>query len=61
MKKKVLLVAVVVAAAVSASLAFVSQGVPQYGQCGGQGYTGPTTCAAPYVCTVYNQFYSQCL
>ncbi|PPR06058.1 hypothetical protein CVT24_004693 [Panaeolus cyanescens] len=24
--------------------------VPQYGQCGGEGYTGPTTCASPYTC-----------
>lgn len=35
--------------------------VAQYGQCGGQGYTGPTTCAAPYTCTYSNAYYSQCL
>ncbi|CCO37490.1 hypothetical protein BN14_11646 [Rhizoctonia solani AG-1 IB] len=35
--------------------------VPQFGQCGGQGYSGPTTCAAPYTCKVTNQWYSQCL
>ncbi|KIJ64532.1 carbohydrate-binding module family 1 protein [Hydnomerulius pinastri MD-312] len=35
--------------------------VPHYGQCGGQGYTGPTSCAAPYSCVVSNQYYSQCL
>jgi hypothetical protein len=35
--------------------------VPRYGQCGGQGYTGPTQCAAPYTCQAANQFYSQCL
>lgn len=23
----------------------------QWAQCGGNGYTGPTTCASPYVCT----------
>ncbi|KAK0736213.1 glycoside hydrolase [Apiosordaria backusii] len=35
--------------------------VPRFGQCGGQGYTGPTQCVAPYVCTVGNPWYSQCL
>ncbi|KAG9091343.1 Exoglucanase 1 [Ceratobasidium sp. UAMH 11750] len=35
--------------------------VPRYGQCGGQGYTGPTVCVAPYKCTYSNQWYSQCL
>ncbi|CAA7260360.1 unnamed protein product [Cyclocybe aegerita] len=32
-----------------------------YGQCGGQGWTGPTVCQAPYTCTFSNQWYSQCL
>ncbi|KAG8899326.1 hypothetical protein FRC01_010585 [Tulasnella sp. 417] len=32
-----------------------------YGQCGGQGYSGPTVCEDPWKCTVSNQFYSQCL
>ncbi|KAH0589832.1 Esterase/lipase/thioesterase [Termitomyces sp. 'cryptogamus'] len=35
--------------------------VPQYGQCGGTGWTGPTGCVAPYVCTKLNDYYSQCL
>ncbi|KAH7335806.1 cellulase [Rhizoctonia solani] len=35
--------------------------VPRYGQCGGQGYSGPTACVAPYTCTVASQWYSQCL
>ncbi|EKM58977.1 glycoside hydrolase family 61 protein, partial [Phanerochaete carnosa HHB-10118-sp] len=35
--------------------------VAHYGQCGGQGYTGSTVCAAPYTCTVSNPYYSQCL
>lgn len=35
-------------------------GAPLYGQCGGQGYTGPTTCAQG-TCKVSNQWYSQCL
>ncbi|KAG8920590.1 hypothetical protein FRC01_000682, partial [Tulasnella sp. 417] len=26
----------------------------QYGQCGGQGYTGPTTCVSPYTCKYSN-------
>lgn len=32
-----------------------------WAQCGGIGYTGPTTCASPYTCTVANAYYSQCL
>lgn len=32
-----------------------------WGQCGGNGWTGPTVCAAPYTCTVSNAWYSQCL
>ncbi|KAF5385917.1 hypothetical protein D9615_002265 [Tricholomella constricta] len=33
----------------------------QWGQCGGIGWTGPTTCVAPYNCVVNNPWYSQCL
>jgi acetylxylan esterase len=37
-------------------------GVAQHwDQCGGQGWTGPTTCAAPYTCKAANAYYSQCL
>ncbi|KAH6889082.1 cellulase [Coprinopsis sp. MPI-PUGE-AT-0042] len=32
----------------------------QWGQCGGTGYSGPTTCASPYTCHKINDFYSQC-
>jgi len=32
-----------------------------YGQCGGQGYSGPTTCESPYTCKVSNDYYSQCV
>ncbi|KAI0346020.1 hypothetical protein BDW22DRAFT_940393 [Trametopsis cervina] len=33
-----------------------------YGQCGGTGYTGPTTCASPYTCTAISApYYYQCL
>ncbi|KAI0341425.1 hypothetical protein BDW22DRAFT_1408071 [Trametopsis cervina] len=35
--------------------------VAQYGQCGGQGFTGPTACVAPYKCTALNAYYSQCI
>ncbi|EKM56323.1 glycoside hydrolase family 61 protein [Phanerochaete carnosa HHB-10118-sp] len=35
--------------------------VAQYGQCGGQGYTGATICASGSTCTVVNPYYSQCL
>jgi cellulose 1,4-beta-cellobiosidase len=37
-------------------------GVAQhYGQCGGNGWQGPTTCASPYTCQKVNDWYSQCL
>ncbi|MCJ1310217.1 Exoglucanase 1 [Agyrium rufum] len=35
--------------------------VPKYGQCGGIGYSGATTCAAGSTCKVSNPYYSQCL
>lgn len=34
---------------------------PEWGQCGGIGWTGPTTCVAGTVCTYSNAYYSQCL
>ncbi|KAF7329807.1 Beta-xylanase [Mycena kentingensis (nom. inval.)] len=40
---------------------FVVAQSPEWGQCGGQGWTGPTTCVAGTVCVVQNPFYSQCL
>lgn len=33
----------------------------RWGQCGGNGWTGPTTCQSPYTCQVLNPWYSQCL
>ncbi|KAG6810566.1 hypothetical protein H0H92_011322 [Tricholoma furcatifolium] len=33
----------------------------EWGQCGGVGWTGPTVCASPYVCTEYSEYYSQCV
>ncbi|KAF3902465.1 Endoglucanase-4 [Orbilia brochopaga] len=35
-------------------------GAPLYGQCGGIGWTGPTTCASG-TCKYGNEYYSQCL
>ncbi len=32
-----------------------------WGQCAGNGYTGPTVCASPYTCQYQNDWYSQCL
>ncbi|KAB8290766.1 hypothetical protein EYC80_008403 [Monilinia laxa] len=32
-----------------------------YAQCGGQGWTGATTCVSGYVCTYSSPYYSQCL
>lgn len=33
----------------------------QYGQCGGESYSGPTVCATGYTCKYYSDYYSQCL
>ncbi|KAK6439605.1 Endoglucanase EG-II [Oleoguttula sp. CCFEE 5521] len=32
-----------------------------YAQCGGQGWSGATTCVSGYTCTYSNPYYSQCL
>ncbi|EMR88865.1 putative cellobiohydrolase ii protein [Botrytis cinerea BcDW1] len=32
-----------------------------YAQCGGQGWSGATTCVSGYTCVVNNAYYSQCL
>ncbi|KAH7354659.1 putative xylosidase/glycosyl hydrolase [Rhexocercosporidium sp. MPI-PUGE-AT-0058] len=45
----------------STSAAGGSGGVAQFGQCGGAGWAGSTTCASPYKCTYSNDYYSQCL
>ncbi|KAM7198812.1 glycoside hydrolase family 18 protein [Rhypophila sp. PSN 637] len=34
--------------------------VPQWGQCGGSGYTGPTECIPPYKCRALSEWWSQC-
>ena len=36
-------------------------GSAEWGQCGGIGWTGPTTCQSPYTCKFLNSYYSQCL
>ncbi|KAK4552835.1 hypothetical protein LTR86_010169 [Recurvomyces mirabilis] len=33
----------------------------QYGQCGGQGWTGATSCPSGYYCYAQNSYYSQCI
>ncbi|VDB95296.1 unnamed protein product [Peniophora sp. CBMAI 1063] len=38
----------------------MGQGVA-YSQCGGIGWTGPSTCVSGYVCTYSNDYYSQCI
>jgi hypothetical protein len=35
--------------------------IPKYGQCGGNGWTGGTTCAAGSTCVKQNDWFSQCL
>jgi cellulose 1,4-beta-cellobiosidase len=37
------------------------QGQNEWGQCGGIGWTGPTTCVAGTSCVYNNAYYSQCL
>ncbi|KAF8160647.1 glycoside hydrolase superfamily [Crassisporium funariophilum] len=34
---------------------------PPYGQCGGQGWAGATTCQSGWTCTFSSTYYSQCL
>ncbi|KAJ7292191.1 glycoside hydrolase [Mycena rebaudengoi] len=43
------------------SLASVHAQSPIFGQCGGQNWPGPFTCAVGSVCVVQNPFYSQCV
>ncbi|KAG8940688.1 hypothetical protein FRC03_005177 [Tulasnella sp. 419] len=44
-----------------ASAASVQAAVPLYGQCGGTGYTGETTCVSGAYCKYINDWYSQCV
>jgi hypothetical protein len=34
---------------------------PAYGQCGGQGWSGSSSCVSGYTCKAQSQYYSQCL
>ncbi|KAG8994248.1 hypothetical protein FRB90_000496 [Tulasnella sp. 427] len=45
--------------AIAATLAKAD--VALYGQCGGSGYTGSTTCVSGATCVYQNAYYSQCL
>lgn len=38
-----------------------AQTVGAYGQCGGENYSGSSVCVPGYVCTFYNDWYSQCV
>ncbi|RDB17408.1 4-O-methyl-glucuronoyl methylesterase [Hypsizygus marmoreus] len=42
-------------------VAVSAQTAPQWGQCGGIGWTGPTTCPSGWYCSVSSPYYSQCL
>ncbi|PBK78663.1 cellobiohydrolase II-I [Armillaria solidipes] len=49
------------AALVAILPAFVEAQSQLYGQCGGIGWSGATTCVSGATCTVLNDYYSQCL
>ncbi|KAK7029420.1 hypothetical protein VNI00_014674 [Paramarasmius palmivorus] len=38
-----------------------AQTAPQWGQCGGIGWSGPTTCPSGWTCTANGAYYSQCI
>ncbi|KAJ7592917.1 endo-1,4-beta-xylanase C precursor [Mycena floridula] len=42
-------------------LPYVAAQSQEWGQCGGIGWAGPTTCVSGTTCTVSNAYYSQCL
>ncbi|KAF8959213.1 hypothetical protein BDZ97DRAFT_1906228 [Flammula alnicola] len=50
-----------IAAAFLGLLPYVSAQAAVWGQCGGTGWTGSTTCVSGSVCTFSNTWYSQCL
>lgn len=55
------IVAASTTAAATSAVASSGETVPQYGKCGGDGYTGSTECAAGFTCKWSNAYYSQCL
>ncbi|KAK1970211.1 PHB depolymerase family esterase [Colletotrichum sublineola] len=48
------------APATTTSAAAGSGTAPQWGQCGGIGWTGATVCVSPFQCNKVNDWYSQC-
>ncbi|KAK5632647.1 hypothetical protein RRF57_008361 [Xylaria bambusicola] len=50
-----------IGAGLFALLSTASAIVSLYGQCGGMGYTGETTCVSGATCQYQNDYYSQCL
>ncbi|KAH8114758.1 glycosyl hydrolase family 61-domain-containing protein [Phellopilus nigrolimitatus] len=50
-----------IASAPSSTASSTSAAAAQYAQCGGTGFTGPTTCVAPYTCQVVNDYVSNIL
>ncbi|EGX51798.1 hypothetical protein AOL_s00043g817 [Orbilia oligospora ATCC 24927] len=49
---------------ISLILAFATQVLAQaqpWGQCGGNGWTGPTSCVSGWCCQASNEWYSQCI
>lgn len=54
---KMLFKAVTLATLLSAAVAQS----PAYGQCGGQGWSGSSSCVSGYTCKAQSQYYSQCL
>ncbi|KAI0648972.1 glycoside hydrolase superfamily [Trametes meyenii] len=42
-------------------ITFVLAQSPEWGQCGGIGWSGDTTCVSGTICMEINQYYSQCL
>ncbi|KAF9563847.1 hypothetical protein CPC08DRAFT_816375 [Agrocybe pediades] len=54
-------VAVIGAGLALVGAALAQETAPTYGQCGGNGWTGPTTCPANWRCVYSNAWYSQCL
>ncbi|EGX49194.1 hypothetical protein TWF173_007046 [Orbilia oligospora] len=50
-----------IAALIAGGAALASAQQSVWGQCGGIGWTGPTTCASGSYCSSLNPYYSQCL
>ncbi|KAK3309214.1 glycoside hydrolase family 6 protein [Chaetomium strumarium] len=62
MAKKFLLAAALAATSLAAPVIEERQNcASQWGQCGGNGWTGPTCCASGSTCVKQNDWYSQCL